>query len=168
MTEMGKNEVNEQRADKREAYQPVTVRFTREAWEAIRDMAAEQGCPMAELVRVTLDKRLKEYLGAVRFMDYDQGKEIQKTVTALLNEISDVKNELRRIGVNYNQEIRLRQIQAKYGHPRTTTGISQKMKEESEVRDESKVLSKTELDNLMKRYEDATGEVGDLLCRILT
>ena len=71
----------------------------------------------------------------------------------LFNVISEVKNELNRIGVNYNQEVRQRNIERKYGGDMTD-------------RTGSTALSWQELDALISRYERATKGVADL-CRIL-
>lgn len=123
---------------------------------------------MVSLVRRAVDEGLLEYLNTVKFMDYDQGKEIHEALLTAVEEISDVKNELHRIGINYNQEIRLRQIEAKYRSAKSPMLLRAKERERSEVMDESQTLSKDELDAIIARFEDATRKVSEELCRILT
>lgn len=149
---------------------PVTVRFSRGAWEAIRDLAAENGVPMAELVRMAVAGNLSRYLGDIRIVDKTQAAEIKKAIAALSDTVSKVEMELHRIGINYNQEIRLKQIERKYGDMSRASldARFQKMQEEENVKADSANLSKSELDALISRYEQATKQVGDILCRILT
>lgn len=149
---------------------PVTVRFSGEAWEAIRDTAAENGVSMAELVRMAVAGNLGRYLGDIRIIDQEQGAQIKKAVAALCDTASRIETELRRIGINYNQEIRLKQIERKYGNMQyaTTATYLRKAEEVAKVKGDSANLSKEELDALLKRYEQATKQVGELLCRILT
>lgn len=93
---------------------PVTVRFTGAAYDAICDIAHEQGMSMADVVRKGFDMELSKYLDSIIYMDYEQGKAIQKQLAVLSNQMQQILFELRRIGVNYNQEIRLQQIARKY------------------------------------------------------
>lgn len=145
---------------------PVTVRFSPDAWRAIRDVAAEHGITQAELVRYAVAGNLYRYLGNVKYIDPKQGEEIQKLVQALMDEVSKVQFELHRIGVNYNQEVKLKAIERKYRND-TVGKILNEKKEKDAVLNDSNNLSKTELEAIMKRYEMATKEVGELLCRIL-
>lgn len=140
---------------------PVTVRFTPAAYQAINEIAGEQGYSMADIVRMAVDDRLLSYLDAVHYIDAEQGAEIKKIVTALYNEMSAVKLELRRIGVNYNQVARLENLKKKY--PR----MIDRMEKELAIRKECKDFSPDDLAELMTRYEKATAEAGEKLCHIL-
>lgn len=153
-----------------QALRPVTVRFSGEAWEAIRDTAAENGVSMAELVRMAVAGNLSRYLGDIRIIDQQQAAEIKKAITALCDTVSRTETELHRIGINYNQEVRLKQIERKYGDMRysSTATFMRKAEEIAKVKNDSANLSKEELDALLTRYEQATKQVGEVLCRILT
>lgn len=142
---------------------PITVRFTQDAYDAIRDVADDNGISKAELVRMALAENLSEYLGDIRIIDKQQGAEIKGQITALFDTVSEVKNELHRIGVNFNQEVKLRNIKRKYGEEKS----AKRTEEEQAVLDESVSLSKEELDMIMSRYELATKQAGEFLCRIL-
>lgn len=98
---------------------PVTIRFTPAAYAAICEIASEQGMSMADVVRKGFDRELSDYLDNIVYMDYDQGKAIQEQLADLANQMQQILFELHRIGINYNQEIRLRQIAKKYSQQRT-------------------------------------------------
>ena len=97
---------------------PVTVRFTSAAYAAICEIASEQGMSMADVVRRGFDRELSNYLDNIVYMDYDQGKAIQEQLAGLANKMQEISFELHRIGVNYNQEIKLRQMAKKYNQRR--------------------------------------------------
>ena len=142
---------------------PVTVRLTREAWAAANAVAAKNGIPCAAFIRLALSENLNKYLGDIQVVDYDEAVAIRKAIMLLYGEVSKVQNELHRIGVNYNQEIKLRRIEQKYkgsNDPRME-------KEKDAVLSECQGFNPAALDELMTRYEVATKEVGDMLCRFL-
>lgn len=94
-----------------EVYKPTTVRFTQEVYEALHEIAAEHGLSVGSVARLAITDRLSRYLGVVKYMDYDQGQQISLQIAGLADTMSQIRNELHRIGVNYNQEIKLRQIE---------------------------------------------------------
>lgn len=82
------------------------VRFTAEANAALDEIAKENNISKAQLIRYIVDNRMVDYLGSIKFLDPEQGKNIRREIMRVMNEVSAVKTELRRIGVNYNQEIK--------------------------------------------------------------
>lgn len=149
---------------------PVTVRFTTDGYKTLADLAQQKGVSLAEIVRVAAAGNLAEYFGTVRFMDMEQGDEIKKQVTALFDAVSQIQVELNRIGVNYNQEIRLKQYERRLiangysGRQLANLLDNERIKMQAAG---SYMLDMEAVDNLMSRYEEATKEVGDALCRIL-
>ena len=99
----------------RNVLRPITVRFTEDAWEAIRDIAESNGLSQAEVVRMATTGNLSRYLGDIRFVDQEQGEQIRSGVVDLVDTVSAIRVELNRIGVNYNQEVRVLNTEAKYG-----------------------------------------------------
>lgn len=146
---------------------PVTVRFTTAGYETLSDLARQKGVSLAEIVRVAAAGNLAEYFGTLRFMDMEQGDEIKKQVTALLDVVSQIQVELNRIGVNYNQEIQLKQ----YERQLIANGYSDRrlvnLLANERMKMEHVGLSPDVVTDLIARYEEATKEVGDALCRIL-
>ena len=158
-------EKNDSRMD--EGLCPITVRFTKGALDAIRDIAAENGVSMAELVRMAVAGNLASYLGTVRILDKRQAKEVKDLIVSLMDMVSQIQTELNRIGVNYNQEIRLKNIERKYQGKLMGSDIMNMIAEKEKVENECQGFSKEDMDGLMSRYEAATKQVGDVLCRIL-
>lgn len=143
---------------------PLTVRFTGPAIDTIRAIAKEHGFSVAEIIRFTMDNKLKDYLGSVQFMDYDQGEEIRMGIIDLEKAIANVGRELNRIGVNYNQEIKLRHLQERYDAKKMTMDERLRWKQEyAEAQYGQSTLSKEELDELLTRYENVSKRVGELL-----
>ena len=126
--------------------QPLTVRLTPAARIAIRDIAAEHHISQAELIRIALAGSLERYLGSIRIIDPEQGAEIRQNIIDLINLTGKVEMELNRIGVNFNQAVRL-------------------MRQTGNVDNVS--FPKNEIYKILDIYDQATRQVGDLLCRIL-
>lgn len=128
------------------------VRFTAEANEALEEIAKENGISKAELIRYIVDNRMVDYLGSIKFLDPEQGKEIRRDIMRVMNEISAVKTELRRIGVNYNQEIKNQNYILKKGGT-IGTGSSR--------------LNPALIDNAIKQVDESMKKAGGTLWRIL-
>lgn len=150
------------------ALKPMTIRFSTDAWAQIEKLARKHGMNKTELVRMALAGNLARYLGTIRIIDERQAEEIKALIKELLAEVTAVKVELHRIGVNYNQAIRLKQIERKYANSKTdTTAILRRFDEEEKVKSECKGFDAKDIEILIDRYEKATSKVGEILCRIL-
>ena len=148
---------NEENTDK---LVPLTVRFTGPAIDTIRSIAKEHGFSAAEIIRFTMDNKLKEYLGSVQFMDYDQGEEIRLGINGLTKAISEVGRELNRIGVNYNQEVRLHNIEKK----RKESGNSSELQyEENLIMNSNWAFDKSEVADLFEKYEATAKMIAELI-----
>ena len=94
----------------------VTVRYSSDECKAITDMARRMGLTKAEFVRTASITNLREYKKGIRIIDQEQANELKELIKLLFNEVSAVRRELHRIGINYNQEIRIRHIERKYAN----------------------------------------------------
>ena len=128
---------------------PITVRFSQGAYDAIQDNRISK----AELVRMAVAGNLGRYLGTIKVIGPRQAEELKVEIVRLFTVISEVRNELNKIGVNYNQVVKNFNVARKYGG----TGAEEK---------EGAILPIGELDALLDRYVEATEGVRDL-CRIL-
>ncbi len=147
---------------------PMTIRFSEEAWTQFDAEAKKLGMNKTEFIRMTVTKNLYRYMGTIRIIDEELAAEIKDLLRALLDEVSAVRMELRRIGINYNQAVRLKHIERKYANlGKDINTLLQRHDEEERVKSECKEFSQNEIDTLMARYEKATSKVGELLCRIL-
>lgn len=139
---------------KSEPMQPITVRFTGQAYEAIGDIAKDNGVSKAEIVRMAAAGNLLDYLGVIRIVDKQDSAEIRSRIAELFDTASGIETELRKIGVNFNQYVKLKNTELK--QTGRVTGVGQ---------GGNVLLSGPDL---ISRYEAATREVGEALCRILT
>ena len=128
---------------------PVTVRFTKEAYDVIGDLADSRNMSKAELVRRCISGNLAEYLGTVRVLDREQAIGIRAAIGKLFDEVSRVGYELNKIGSNYNQEIRLMNREGRH----TGGGMA---------------LPADAVNGAVARFEAAAREAGELLCRFLS
>lgn len=133
---------------------PITVRFSQDAYDAIRDMANDSCISKAELARIAVAGNLGRYLGAIKVIGPRQAEELRTEIVKLFTAISEVRSELNKIGVNYNQVVRDINTARKYGSA----------DREEKVR--GAIPPMAELDALMDRYVEATEGMRDL-CRIL-
>lgn len=128
------------------------VRFTAEANEALDEIAKEHNISKAQLLRYIVDNRMVDYLGSIKFIDPEQGKKIQQDIMRVMNELTAVKTELRRIGVNYNQEIK---------------NQNQMIKSGVTVAAASGYLDKQAIDKLIEKLDASMEKAGGALWRIL-
>lgn len=154
------NEVNE-RYDK---LIPVTVRLTSEIYDVIAGIADRNDISKAEAVRLAVDNRLLDYVGKVQYVYPEQGKEIRLLLGKLATEIQKIRMEINRIGVNYNQEMKLKNIEKKYENRRSVDAIMRKVKEEEKVRNGIDVVSEEGLNELLDRCDKITKRLGDVKC----
>lgn len=128
------------------------VRFTSEANEALDEIAKENNISKAQLIRYIVDNRMVDYLGSIKFIDPEQGEEIQQEIMSVMNELSAVKTELHRIGVNYNQEIKNQNQMLKSGVTMAAAGG---------------YLDKQAIDKLIEKLDASMEKAGGALWRIL-
>lgn len=159
----------------------TTVRFSAEANKAIQDLADEYGVSKSEVVRLAVAGGLEKYLGNLKYVDEQYAKIINANIMILANLMQDIKSELRRIGVNYNQQVKAMHEKKKMSVGRSlvdkpTLADMRRKKEELMGRrltkDVQKVSQEPELDvdaikNLIEQYEKKSEEVGDVLWHIL-
>lgn len=162
----------------RQEWKPVTVRLTETAYNALTEIASEHGLSLAEVVRLAVDMDLEKYRRDFKCADYDQGKAIQGQLLTLANTMQDVLFQLRRLGVNYNQELKLRQkelldIQAEKAAAAKLTGMAKidtmmrLEKEEKAVAEKLQGLDTDAVKNLIDQFREVTREVGEGICRTL-
>lgn len=152
---------------------PVTVRFSEGAMSVINLLAENNRMTKAEVVRLAVDNRLEEYLQKTLFFDAADAKNVTSMMYELLTEIQKIRSEIHRLGVNYNQELKMKNIENKYsmlsrrGVGLTYNQIKEKTKEVDAVKNDVQNFTHEELEAILTRYEAATEKVRDLLCLIL-
>ena len=145
----------------------LTMRISTEMYEALGRLANDYHVSKASVARVAIADNLAKFFGQVQYVDRQQGEEIRKAIADLCTETSDIRIELNRIGVNYNREMALKNIKAKYKNIGYDVDLIQmKLDEENQVKKNTKLFNPDDVKELMQRYEKAVAEMERVLCRI--
>lgn len=148
--------------DKTNGMVPVTVRFAPEVMAAIDDISDRHSVSKAEIIRLGFQSDLIKYLGNVEYVDANQGAEIRKLFGEICTELSRSRMELNRIGVNYNQEMRLMNARAIYGND-----ISLWMHEKEEIMNGVNSVKTEDLERIVNHIDSVMKEAGEALKCIL-
>lgn len=134
---------------------PITVRFNVAAMSVIDEIAKANGMSKAELVRIAVDDRLIKYLEQVIFLDKEEAEVVRKELYELGTVLGEIKYELHRIGVNINQQTKIKNMQYKY------------YSAAGEMSGNNNQEFPKDMENIMRRFEAALKKAGDALCHIL-
>lgn len=178
-----KSNLNEKKAtpETNEKMIPLTVRFTPTEAETFRDLVVERGISLSALIRHSACNNVAKCLGDIWYVDRKQAAEIDAHIVTVGNIMRNIYVELHRIGCNYNQEIKLRQIQKK----REELAAERRRflrpgsydwcvgeedialnDEEEKIKASSELLSVDKIDEMLARYEDATRKASEVLWHI--
>lgn len=148
---------------------PVTVRLPEQAVFQLRRLSEEFGVSLAEVVRVAIEQELENYFGNIRYIDREQALEIKKEIAELTAICRDILNNVRRIGINYNRELRLKNAQKKYhdilndykaSEDKRYKAFDEFKKEESEIK--KTCLNIDVLNNILGQFEAAMNKAEEL------
>lgn len=138
----------------------LKVRVTPVMHESLKELSDEFDVSVAKIVRLALDNNLVKYLGNVKYVDKQQAQQINNNICTVGYDLREIGNQLRRIGINYNQELKLKHIEEK------NMSDFQKQQAMNAVTKDVNLLDKNELENLITRYEKATESLGEALWHI--
>lgn len=148
---------------------PVTVRLPEQAVSQLRGLSEEFGVSLAEVVRVAIEQELENYFGNIRYIDREQALEMKKEVAELTAICRDILNNVRRIGINYNRELRLKNAQKKYQDILNDYKASavKRYKAFDEFKNEESEIKKTclntdVLNSILERFEAAMHKAEEL------
>ena len=130
----------------------VTIRLPLKVKEKIDNVAKNSGCSTAEAIRRSLDGSLCKYSDEVQYVDVEQGETIRKQLKNLFTEVSDMRTELHRIGVNYNQEVKLKNQQNKLDKGRICP-----------VTEESKGFTPEDINEIINRFDTIVEELVNVM-----
>ncbi len=161
------------RSHQKKTFKRITVGFDEKTYNELCGLAKEFGMSLSAVTRIALEENLGIYFGKLRYIDREQAEEIRKTLLGILDNCRKIYNEANRIGVNYNQEIRLKNAEAKWneasnwGYHRINERIAvleeyEKIKKEID----NVAFSKEEVDTLLDEYKNVTKTMQELVCRI--
>jgi len=141
-------------AKKRPPMEPITVRFSPRAMQALGQIAEDNCLSKAQVVRLATDGKLYQYLRDIKIISPADADAIRAEIRELFNETRRVEYELHKMGVNLNQVARALNVMVKNGQPWP-----------KEV--ESIALTPESITGILLRYEQASEKAGEALCRIL-
>jgi len=125
----------------------VKVRLDTDTVNKLDQLAAEYNITRSHVIREaiagTLDKISNQQ---VKYIDKQQAQVINKNVIQLGNLLVDVQSELRKLGVNFNQLVK---------RVNSMTIV--------DLQKEDRLIRRDELDNLVKRVEVASAQIGEQL-----
>ena len=153
---------------------PVTVRLPENVYFQTKELSERFSLSFASVARIALEAELENYLGTVKYIDKEQAEEIRKTLLEILDNCRKIYNEANRIGVNYNQEIRLKNAEAKYEEIKHDDGVGVFRRNEAKAEYEAvksdveanTYFSKEEAETLLIEYKNVTEKMQELVCRI--
>ena len=148
---------------------PVTVRLPENRYFQMKELSERFSLSFASVARIALEAELENYLGTVKYIDKEQADKISEAVRELTDECREIKNNIKRIGINYNQEIRLKNETRKYHDVLNDKTASEYRRLEARKEYEDAVksiddtcLNKTELKELLERFEAAADKAEEL------
>lgn len=151
----------------------LSVSLSEKTYNELRKLAEKHGESIASVIRIALDKNLAIYLGTVRYIDKEQAEEILKVLMDISDTNNKILNNVKRIGINYNQELRLKNAEAKCQSVMKENGSDlAKMLAIDEFENAKKdieqtCLNKEELNDLRLGFEAAAEKIEEAIWRIL-
>lgn len=142
----------------------VTIRLSSHTVKTLDELASENNVTRSDVVKEIINGRMEEYLNKVRYVDREQGILILEAIDELLHSLDKIRTQLRYIGNNYNQEVKLMNIEKKYGDkPLDFQTINQKYSEIEQVERECSTLKIEDVDRLINQFNDAVKGLEDLV-----
>lgn len=149
-----------------EKMRAVTVRFSSETDEVIRDIADDNSVSYASVVRYAALGGLEKYLGNFKYLNEEQGRAINKNISVVANLTQEMLHEIKKIGANYNQQVKHQHIENKH----STLGMGGSANLDII---EAQIKAKKNTDevvnqvaDLVNRFEIAAGKLGEELWRM--
>lgn len=142
----------------------TTVRLPSNRVTIIKGFSKKYHTSFSEVVRVVVDNRLAKYFGIIHYCDFEQGEEIQKRIIEMQNSLCKMQRDIARIGVNYNQDIRLKQIERKYKNQGFDMNLlTLRQNETNDVMKECSSFSQQDFTDLVVRFETAVAKLDETL-----
>lgn len=162
------------RSHQENIFKRITVGFDEKTYNELCGLAKEFGMSLSAVTRIALEENLRIYFGKVRYIDREQAEEIRKTLLEILDNCRKIYNEMNRIGVNYNQEIRLKNAEAKYEAIKHGDGVGVFRRDDAKAEYEAvksdveanTYFSKEKAETLLIEYKNVTKIMQELICRI--
>lgn len=147
---------------KKERLKALTIRVTPSMYDAITSVSEQKSVSKSIVCRLMFTDRLAEYLGTQNYIDKDDSKELIKLLNDLLTTVGQIKSELNRIGINYNQEVRLMHIREKNGD-----NVIKMMQEEKEILNGVNTVNIEDIRKLIDQQDKVITKAGEMACTLV-
>lgn len=151
----------------------LSVSLSEKTYNELRKLAEKYGESIASVIRIALDKNIAIYLGTIRYIDKEQADDILKVSMEISDSCRNILNNVKRIGINYNQELRLKNAEAKCQSVIKENGsdfakiLAVDELENAKKDIEQTCLNKKELNDLRSGFEAAAEKIEEAIWRIL-
>ena len=151
----------------------VCVSLPTKTHEELCTLAKDYNYSVSFTARLAIEGRLEDYLGAVRYVDNEQAAKLKSTILEIEADCRKILNNIRRIGVNYNQELRLKNAENKYreivsgkytGEAARQAAYNEYENAKAEIK--NTCFDKEELHKLLTGFEAAADKIGELVWHI--
>lgn len=143
-----------------------TVRFSRETDEVIRGIANDNSVSYASVVRYAALGGLEKYLGNTKYLNEEQGQAINKNISVVANLTQEMLHELKKIGANYNQQVKRQHIENKHSTSGMGGSANLDMIEAKIKAEKASDEMLNQVEELVKRFEVVAGKLGEELWRM--
>ena len=147
----------------------LSVGLSEKTYNELRELAEQHGESVASVIRLVIDKNLGDYLGTIRYIDREQGENILNVSMEISDLCRNILNNVRRIGINYNQELKLKNAENKYRSVMREAVGTDRMLEAKDEYDQAKAeieqtcFNKDELYELLSDFEAAAKKMGEVI-----
>ena len=124
----------------------ITVRFNSDVVGIIDELADEYRVSRSDIIRMAMDNTLSKHLDKVKFINTEQGKDINMNIVKLGNTMGEALYNIRKIGTNFDQLLK-----------KVNSGQINDLQRSGDL------ISRKELDGIVKRMEIVAEKVGENL-----
>lgn len=147
---------------KKEPLKALTIRVTPSMYDAITSVSEQKSVSKSAICRLMFTDRLAEYLGTQNYVDINDGKKLVVLLSNLLTVVGKIRSDLNRIGINYNQEVRLMHIREKNGD-----NVIKMMQEEKEVLNGVNTVNIDDIRKLIAQQDKVITKAGEMACTLV-
>lgn len=147
----------------------LSVGLSEKTYNELCELAEKYGESIASVIRLVIDKNLGDYFGTIRYIDREQAESILNVSMEISDLCRNILNNVRRIGINYNQELKLKNAENKYRSVMREAVGTYRMLEAKDEYDQAKAeieqtcFNKDELYELLSDFEAAAEKMGEVI-----
>ena len=141
---------------------PTTVRLSKSAYSELCKLSEEYDRPFGEIVRIAVELEYKKYRSSIRYIDRKQASEILADILELTAVCKEILNNIRRIGISYNQELHLKNAEKMFHDVLKNKNASADQRiaakdiyDKETAKNQGTCLNRDELKSILEQFEAA-------------